>query len=303
VILNIIAKNFWPTSLLSNQKHLTSKCRRGLLYCLLLIFIWYFIASILTRICFTNLILHRYYRRCSRARLVGNVQFLLKAFPPIVTKILWKLGFEKLYRDVCLRKTSDVLKECGIPKDAIGGICYSWGDYGTTPGDSAFFIQAFMESHYNHGAYFPLGGSKSIAKTIVASIERRGGKVFASAPVEKILTERSSLWGSKATGVRVHGIDISVRKAVVSDVGFTKTFEVGLNMDPPLVDQSVGASQLALVHTKDVKYHFRPSPAFFYLFVGLEGSEKDLHLPGQVSNGTIQYFIHVLDLTVRQCQS
>ena len=137
-----------------------------------------------------------------------------------------------------------------------------------------------MASHYNHGAYFPMGGSKSIAKTIVASIQRRGGKVFASAPVEKIITERS-LWGDEATGVRVHGIDISVRKAVVSDAGFTKTFEVGLDMDPPLVDKAVGASQLALVHTKDVNYHFRPSPAFFYLFVGLEGSDKDLHLPGQ----------------------
>ena len=138
-----------------------------------------------------------------------------------------------------------------------------------------------------------MGGSKSIAKTIVASIQRRGGKVFASAPVEKIITERS-LWGDEATGVRVHGIDISVRKAVVSDAGFTKTFEVGLDMDPPLVDQAVGASQLALVHTKDVNYHFRPSPAFFYLFVGLEGSDKDLHLPGQVINWTVWSCVHVL---------
>mmetsp|Transcript_2092 Transcript_2092/g.3201 ORF Transcript_2092/g.3201 Transcript_2092/m.3201 type:complete len:356 (+) Transcript_2092:212-1279(+) len=148
-----------------------------------------------------------------------------------------------------------------------------------------------MESHYDGGGYFPKGGSSSIAKTLVAAINRRGGEVFAVSAVDRIVTKKTWFGNHRAVGVRVHGIDIMVRKSVISDAGFTKTFGViahhpnsdhtDLIEQEALLSHEASAKQLNLVLTKDKFSPFRPSFAFFYLFVGLDGTDKNLHLPGQ----------------------
>ena len=93
--------------------------------------------------------------------------------------------------------------------------------------------------HYKGGGYFPRGGSSSIAKTLTAAIERRGGHVFALSPVEKILTKKNMLRQYVAVGVRVRGEDILVNNFVVSDAGFLATFGIdndGVINKPVLVD-------------------------------------------------------------------
>jgi all-trans-retinol 13,14-reductase len=137
-------------------------------------------------------------------------------------------------------------------------------------------MQAFMEKHYDGGAYFPKGGSSSIAKTLVASIIARGGEVFATSTVESILTKKA--WfsqGFRAMGVRVRGVDVLVRKSVISDAGYVKTFGLAPKSSP-LVNEEAGASQKKLND-----FNMRPSPAFFYLCVGLDGSDTELNLPAQ----------------------
>lgn len=162
-------------------------------------------------------------------------------------------------------------------------ILYSYGDYGTSPSESPFFVQAFMESHYDGGAFFPKGGSSSIAKTLVAAIHRRGGKVFAATPVESIITKKD-IWGHQtAVGVCVRGVTVLTRKGVISGAGFARTFETGSQGIPPLVrDDQASAAQLGLIHSNDAfQSPFRPSNAFFYLFVGLNGTDKELGLLAQ----------------------
>lgn len=97
----------------------------------------------------------KYYRKCRNARIVGYAAFALKCFPPAVTRLIWKLGFGSLYKRVCLERTMDVMRSCGLPDQVIGAITYNYGDYGTPPKESPFFIQAFMDSHYHGGAFFP----------------------------------------------------------------------------------------------------------------------------------------------------
>ena len=222
-----------------------------------------------------------YLTMCRRARLVAYIAFAAKVLSPLATKIIWSIGFGSLYEKCCLGTTLDVMRSCGLPDDVIGAITYSYGDYGTPPSKSPFFIQAFMENHYDGGGFFPKGGSSSFAKTFVAAIQRCGGKVFAGAPVDKILTSKTMFGEScKATGVSVKGVEIRARKCVISDAGFTKTFDVQGDC-MPLVDLVSGATQLSLVHRKEETPSFTPSPAFFYLFVGLNGSDADLGLVGQ----------------------
>ena len=224
-----------------------------------------------------------YFKRCCQARRVSYVFFALKCVPPFLTRLFWNLGYGSIYKRNCLCTTFEVMKEdCGLSDDVIAAITYSYGDYGTTPKESPFFVQAFMDNHYDGGAYFPKGGSTSIAKTLVAAIQRRGGHVFAKAPVERIITRKTFFGGHKAIGVGVNGIDIRVRTAVISDAGFSKTFEADSYGNLPLVrNQEASSQQLALVNKKNQPPLLQPSRAFFYLFVGLNGTDEELNLPGQ----------------------
>jgi all-trans-retinol 13,14-reductase len=145
-------------------------------------------------------------------------------------------------------------------------------------------MQAGMESHYNGGAFFPLGGSSSIAKTLVAAITRRGGHVFCGAPVERILTKEIRSDKYRAVGVRVHGVDLFVKRGVISNAGFKTTFgphDHESDHHEPLVSSEASAKQLALIRDDKGSIPFKSSNAFFCLFVGLDGSDQELHLPGQ----------------------
>ena len=223
-----------------------------------------------------------YYSKCRMARLVGYVDFAMKAFPPSVTRLVWRLGYRQLYERCCLGTTLEVMKSCGLPKDIIGAITYSYGDYGTPPSRSPFVMQAFMENHYDGGGFFPKGGSSSIAKTLIAAIHRRGGLVFVSSPVERIITQPTRYGPNyKAVGVTVKGVNIHSRRAVISDAGFTKTFDI-YDGNAPLIDPAAGARQLAFVHHKEFQEpSVQPSVAFFYLFVGLDATDDELKLTGQ----------------------
>lgn len=82
-----------------------------------------------------------YYKKCRKARLVAYVVFAAKIFPPIVLRGLWKIGFGSLYERHCLGTTLDVMRGCGLPDNVIGALTYSYGDYGTPPSKSPFFMQ------------------------------------------------------------------------------------------------------------------------------------------------------------------
>ena len=99
-----------------------------------------------------------YYEKCRKARNVAYISWALKCLPPTLTRWVWNLGYGKLYQRHCMGTTLQVMRdECGLPEDVIGAITYSYGDYGTTPKESPFFIQAFMDNHYDDGAFFPKG--------------------------------------------------------------------------------------------------------------------------------------------------
>jgi all-trans-retinol 13,14-reductase len=226
--------------------------------------------------------LDRYYSRCFWARLWGMLIVGLKILPPFFTRILFPL-VEPFFKRNALSTTLDVLKDCGLPEDVIGAITYSWGDYGTPPGASPFFIQAFMESHYNGGAFYPVGGSASIAKTLVASITRRGGYVFCGAPVESILTQETRRGIHRAVGVRVHGVDITAKRCVISGAGFQRTFgpKAEYELHDPLVSRIASKKQLSLIQDEQGNVALKSSPAFFSLFVALGALDEDLGLTGQ----------------------
>ena len=125
--------------------------------------------------------------------------------------------------------------------------------------------------------------------------------MFASSPVEQVLTMKNMFGQHSAYGVRIHGIDVLVKNFVVSNAGILKTF--GLDSDDDakhaLVSREAGATQRSLLHkdkntsvlevddgvfevsTKEGGDKVSPCISDISLFIGLDRSDKDLGLLAQ----------------------
>lgn len=94
-----------------------------------------------------------------------------------------------------------------------------WGYYGSPPSRSSFAIQALVDKHFQHGAYYPVGGSERIAAELLRTVADAGGWTRIVAPVDEILIERG-----RAVGVRmVDGEEIRAKSGVISAVGAVAT--------------------------------------------------------------------------------
>ena len=112
-----------------------------------------------------------------------------------------------------LRRTvAEVLSEITDDPKLRAVLAAQWGYYGTPPSQAAFAIQALVTKHYLHGAYYPVGGSQEIARTLCQTIAEAGGWTRVVASVDGILES-----GGKATGVRLaSGEEIRSRRVVVA---------------------------------------------------------------------------------------
>lgn len=74
-----------------------------------------------------------------------------------------------------------------------------WGDYGLPPRQAAFGIHAQVVTHYWYGGWYPIGGAKQIARSIIPVIERCGGTVISGKTVSEILIDNGCARGVRTT--------------------------------------------------------------------------------------------------------
>ena len=252
--------------------------------------------------------LYRWYEFIAGA--LALVFFGLKALPPFVASLVWPL-----FRPIWLRfgaiSVADTLRKSGMigKLKGLGGVVTCelepnslsrrrgraltqhrflqtpdlYGDYGVNPARAPFFLHALVRDHYRGGAFFPTGGSASIAKTLVQAITRRGGHVFVRCPVTEIIIE-----GGRAVGVRAKGVEVRA-PVVVSSAGFRTTFGSqdtdGAHWKgkrsallPPAVAKETRESLLKSTGPKPPADKVGGSLAMVYLFVGLDKSDEDLDI-------------------------
>lgn len=117
------------------------------------------------------------------------------------------------------RITYDVLRTLTQNEELIGVLTGQYGDYGLPPRQSSFVMHAAVVDHYLEGAFYPVGGSSELARTLAPSIEAAGGHLATSAEVESILCE-----GGVAVGVKLHSGEVFRAKTIISDAGLPTTF-------------------------------------------------------------------------------
>lgn len=161
------------------------------------------------------------------------------------------------------QNTYEVLKKLTQDERLISVLCGQWGDYALPPKRSSFGAHAVIAHHYLDGGAFPIGGSSQVAKTIVHSIEKNGGKVVVATEVKKILVRKN-----QAYGVMLQDGTIIEGKQIVSSAGVHQTY---LN----LFDQADLPEQL-----KKNVVRLKPSVGFFSLNLSVNRDESFLNHHG-----------------------
>ena len=114
--------------------------------------------------------------------------------------------------------TEQIFDELDIKGELRCVLAAQWGYYGEIPRDSSFAMQAMIHSHFRNGAYYPVGGSRSLADGLLATVKACNGQTVVRARVNKILMR-----GNRAIGVRMEDGTELHSKNVVSAAGAKNT--------------------------------------------------------------------------------
>lgn len=157
-------------------------------------------------------------------------------------------------RSEFLKTTKDVVSSLTDNEKLRSIFTAQWGYYGSVPSRSSFAIQALVVKHFQWGGYYPVGGSKQIASSLLRSVADAGGWTRVATPVDRILIENG-----KAVGVALSDGEIIRSKRVISAANVGTTIRQLL--PPEVVSRDWARSIKAL----------RPASAHVCLYLGFKG--------------------------------
>ncbi len=129
-----------------------------------------------------------------------------------------------------------------------------WGYYGSPPSRSSFAIQALVVKHFFHGGFYPVGGSKAIAQTLLETVAQAGGWTRVATSVDRIIVDKG-----RATGVELEGGEVIRAENIISAAGVMSTIRTLL---PPSVSEQPWAQSVDKLS---------PAPAHVCLYIGFKG--------------------------------
>lgn len=163
-----------------------------------------------------------YFKIRRRHSLFYSMYYARDLFPDPFRSLLSLLK----YTDA-LRKTSNDILNRIIKSDELKAIlAFRYGDYGLPPSLSPIGLQSVIDAHYEHGAYYPSGGSSAIFPALLPSIERNGGEVRTLHEVTEIIIENEIAVGVKAINPRENVSEPREFRApmIISSAGILNTF-------------------------------------------------------------------------------
>ena len=203
----------------------------------------------------------RYVELCDRVYAAAMNFFQQKALPRLLAPLARPLMCREFLRYSDETTLATLRRLTDDPK-LIGVLTGQWGTYGLPPGESSFGIHAIVASHYVDGAAYPVGGAGSIARSILPTIERAGGRLLVHAEVEQVLIR-----GGRAIGVRMAGGQELLAPVVLSDAGVVNTF-----------GKLVGDETRDRLGLEALLTRTRPSASHICLYVGLSEPDESVGL-------------------------
>jgi len=172
-------------------------------------------------------------------------------------------------RDLALMTTGEYMNRQFKDPKLKAVLVSQWGDYGLPPSESAFVIHAIVSAHYFNGGYYPVGGSKTIADSIVPIIKENGGDALINQFVEEIIIKNG-----KAIGVKVKekkGNDFTEKEyyaeKIISNTGLQTTLT---KLMPKKYD-----------HLKSALDKFKTPVTNLTLYIGFKEDPRKLGIEGE----------------------
>lgn len=182
-----------------------------------------------------------------------STPFRLRVLPRLLAWIYsqWTAGrIQKLWG----RTIDEVLGEMINDQKLRSVLTAQWGDHGGRPSEGSFAMHAMIMNHYLDGAYYPVGGARTFADSLIPVIKNAGGEVRVKSPVKEILVTNG-----KATGVMLEDGTRYYAKRVVSAIGARDTVQQLL---PTSVHDTGWAQEILSL---------KPSSSHLSLYLGFEG--------------------------------
>jgi all-trans-retinol 13,14-reductase len=101
-----------------------------------------------------------YIRLCKRVNKLADLYFYGKIFDREIQKLMNRFANTEYFKYAKMT-TAHVVNSLIENKRLRAILCGQFGDYGLTPDNSSFLIQAGITAHYLGGAYYPIGGSQA----------------------------------------------------------------------------------------------------------------------------------------------
>ncbi|KAI9011614.1 hypothetical protein DFJ74DRAFT_684081 [Hyaloraphidium curvatum] len=209
-------------------------------------------------------------------RYVKHASGAVNSIPMFVLSKLFPLWLQRIVNPYLLKTfryyagmTTEEAFEHITDKTELRNLLSSlWMDIGAPPARGTFTLTAAVVWGFpQRGGAYPAGGSEELAKSLVRTIERYGGRVLVKADVAEILVEPEGS-GFRAAGVKLRdGTEIRAPN-VVSSVGYANTWS-------KLVPERV-TSKLGIPRT--LSDRVGPSAGFVMANIGLRASREEMGL-------------------------
>jgi all-trans-retinol 13,14-reductase len=181
--------------------------------------------------------IRRYFKDVQKAAFWFGMHSMLELFPewlqPFLRRVARSCG--AIARQTTQRYLDKQFRDAHLKALLVS----QWGDYGLPPSQSCFGIHGVIVSHYFNGGWYPVGGAKAIAQSIIPVIERSGGTVLTQRRVTEILVESGTAVGVKAQPTAQPQVASETYYApiVVSDAGAFNTYLKLIPRHYPLVER------------------------------------------------------------------
>ena len=204
----------------------------------------------------------RYFKDIKKATSWFSKHLMAKSSPKAISTVVDLLN--KLSDKLALSTTGEYLNKHFKDEKLKALLSSQWGDYGLRPEQSAFVIHAVVTSSYFEGAYYPIGGSATIAESIVSIVKEHGGDCKVASEVEEIVLEHN-----RATGVKLKSGQIINADYIISNSGAYNSFS-------KLIPKDYKFDFLA-----DLKDLVEMGSSYVNLYLGLKEDPRKLGFKGE----------------------
>jgi phytoene dehydrogenase-like protein len=164
-----------------------------------------------------------YFMDIRRATNWANFFHMARRLPRSLQLVLRFLLFWG-YR-LAFQKTSEYFGRRNFSKELSAVLDSQWGDYGLPSGQSPFFVNALVFTHYLNGAYCPVGSSQAIPQAVASVVKGGGGDVRVRHEVKDLLLDGDRVIGVKAMNLFTNELIEARAPIVISNIGLINTYQ------------------------------------------------------------------------------